>query len=310
MWIFLLTLLRCFKVITAGVYEEPHHASNQNFIIASGRIKCFLAGPRSPNDQFHSLSNVGSNPLLLFASQNKQNPRIDVYTDYSIGRKSWHGIQRIGSLISWKRKPRMPFIPPSVQLGPEIEFTDNFTPASKSGLIYLDWNNDENAGRRPSLELRVRHLRARLSCFFPVFSRLHFRLISHCDWRKSNARSSFSMPSHTAKFDEHINAHWWIPEMTIDPFGSITTENKRIFMHNDRYVTGFRLRLRKSLSSLSDWNDGSTNIHLEYSIRDKQNQSSTSIVRLESPFDLSDWKNSVGSTKVTLIHESTLTKPN
>ena len=101
------------------------------------------------------------------------------------------------------------------------------------------------------------------------------------------------------------NLDWWIPELTLDPFGLVSSENQCSNLYNDRYLVRLRLRFSKNASFLSagDDDDQDTRAQLECSILDKERQESISTARIEALAKPSNWRQYISSTRIVLMHE-------
>jgi len=240
--------------------------------------------------------------LFPFSNEEKENPEIHAYADYRLDQKSWNGLRRIGCIFCWHKETQNSIVPTSAQISPELQMgaADSDLP-SKSCLFGLDWKVDIFE-RRPSLEFRVvQRRKSRLSCFLPIFNRCDLHLISNLNWLSRDESETDSI-LHDVVFenDQDRTRDWWIPEIKIDCLSnSVTAENQIAHLHRNRYLSNFRLSVKRAMSFWSD--DGNINIRLECGFRDARK--SASLLRLEAPFSLSDWFGTICSSRLVLIHE-------
>jgi hypothetical protein len=267
---------------------------DQKLIILSGRLHCFLCGPP------HTLESQSLKPLFSNPTKDQEEnskTKIHAYVDYSLDKKSWYGLRRIGWIVGWKKSWENYMIPSHVHVGTEMEL-DCAKPATSSGFVYFDWKNG-TVERRPSFELRIKQQkRARLSFFLPLFRRFNVHLISNHNMKEENV--IFEDDLAFERYRDH-NSCWWIPEFKMDPFSSsLTSENKGSVFYRNRYVLNFRLSVRQNMSFSSEWGaDSLKNINLQFGLSDIKNGGTASLIRFEAPFG---W-NIIGSSRVVMVHE-------
>lgn len=269
----------------------------------SGRIKCLVCGPLS--------SESSATPLIDSTSQKQ--PSLFGFVNYRFEKQRWYGLTGLGTIVRWQMQNHRPKFPRIVDLVAEKGLEYGYHSWLDSTCIRLDWGESDSPSSpsKPSLEVCCDYNEkiARLGWFLPIFKRLHLHCNSYFPWNKSKANAGPTKlhQMSSKKYDE--NEDWWIPTLKLDPFGAATSENNYKAIYNDRYLVHFRLRIIKSISFLSTWDDEhDTRVRVECSMIDAIKDNSISTARLEAQVEASDWLRSIDSTRLILMHEHSISR--
>jgi hypothetical protein len=307
-----ITLLVGFALLTCIEHSSALHHSESTLdpklgavkrrkglgIDLTGRVKCLVRGPESKD--------APAKPL--FACKRDQQPFVYATAEYAFQKERWYGIERWGTMLRWQPTKYGNYAPCNVDLVAERQLESDSLLDSSS--VRLEWDISER--RKPKVELRLDRPKgaAHVGLFVPLYNRLHLYCISHLSWKETGDSSSFSSYAKMLSKDKpKENSDWWVPELKLDPFGLITSDNQCSSLYNGRYLMRLRLRFSKRVPFLCTWDEeDEMRLRLECSVVDKKSLDSVSTARLEALVEPSSLKQALSSTRLVLIHEHDLSK--
>jgi hypothetical protein len=345
--LYLLLLLYCWNVdkchASAAIEEAPFRPSMPEdpklALSVAGRIKCFLWG------QPPSIQVPVSDPLLtplLLADEDDEEQRNNVPSffsrvkpsslyataDYHFKKDRWYGIQSIGMLLQWKlRKKRNrkanPFehkclLPTIMDVSIEHAIAPSVVPKPANfASLCLKWDHKEversNVEMVPWIRCGIgqshKDPEASFGFSLPIFQRLFIQWTSH--WTSINVHKC-SLFSSFDKGPRSVseNEDWWIPQVTLDPLGFMSSENRYRNVHwKDHYMLDIRLKVSTKapflFGNMVNDDPQSTMVRLECFVRDqRQELSGGTTARFETIMNPSEWWHSIQDTaRVVILHE-------
>jgi hypothetical protein len=342
--IFILLVLWC--VMAAGASTEmPEMHSQRNILLPSqrpklglnvaGRLKCYLwgqlptRGPRSSRSLMplfpasrYNLEEAESKPE---SSQRSVHPS-SVYTtaDYHFQKERCYGLKNIGLLFQWKLQSgdrgnvnahRLAHLPSKL----DVAFDHAIPPIAlsnptDSASLCLSWDHgtdDSTIDLAPWIKLGVHHTHQEpggsLGFFCPLSKRLTMQWTSHWDVRNPTSHSFMVQPVDRSRSSD---PDWWIPDVKLDPFGFLSSENRFSSNWRENCFMDVKLKIFTMAPSLIfgrmvDEEYPTAMLRLECSICDERDdRPSATTARFETLMISSCWWQSIReSSRVTILRE-------
>lgn len=306
----------------------------------AGRLKCYLWGLSStmgggvdtPLTPLFSASgsdkreedepslkshNIGVNPSSLYAT-----------VDYHFQKERWYGVKNVGLLWQWKFRGNNRedhSVSHRVNLRPSIfnvAFDHAIPPVSTSSstdslclTVSWDRSQDEDIGEMvPWIKLGVHHSQrdpgGSFGIFYPLSSRFNLQWTSRWDVKSTVSPAFPSLEDRPIEFSRHSDPDWWIPDVKLDPFGLLSSENRFVQSNwRNHYSVDVKLKVSTKappliFGSAIDEEPHATILRLDCSVWDERlERPSETTARFETAIIPSNWWQTIKeASRVTILH--------